>query len=98
MEMIRNLEKINAKLRQVVVKTKELEQLNKQLTNENKKLHARLDSQNEEETTEQHKLKRLSEDQNEEGRTQSVVDQDIRQQIDQYLEEIDQCIEWLKQQ
>lgn len=28
----------------------------------------------------------------------AVLDQDIRQQIDHYLSEIDQCIDWLRQQ
>ena len=99
MELTKKLEQITAKLRRVGEKIANLEQANANLLAENEQLKNELAQRNTDAKALQDKLERiqLRSTEVEEG-VRPELNREIRQQIDQYLTEIDQCIEWLKQQ
>lgn len=77
-----------------------LEQDNVRLETENKQLKVELQSfQNEKEVAGNNILEHAQQGEKEEKEgKRAALDQDIHQQIDHYLSEIDNCIEWLRQQ
>lgn len=99
MELTKKLEQITAKLRRVAEKMADLEQANTSLLAENEQLKNELAQRTTDAKALQDKLERiqLKSAEVEEG-VRPELNREIRQQIDHYLTEIDQCIEWLKQQ
>lgn len=99
MELTKKLEQITAKLRRVGEKMAGLEQANTHLLAENQQLKDELAQRTSDATALQDKLERIQQRNTEvaEG-VRPELNREIRQQIDHYLTEIDQCIEWLKQQ
>ncbi len=99
MELSKKLEEIAIKLRRVREKVDHLEEENGSLRTENEQLKTELTQRTDEAKALQDKLERArrKSKSGSEG-AQPELDQEIRQQIDHYISEIDQCIDWLKQQ
>lgn len=100
MEMSKRLQQVAEKLQRAQQVMRALETENAELRAANATLTNRLDAR---EKTQAKAMKNISARATEEERkerqgVQAVLDQQTRQQIDQYLEEIDFCINWLKQQ
>lgn len=100
MELTAKLQRIVQKLQQVQHKMTTLEAENSALRTENETLQAKLLVLSEAgKTTADHILHiATGEKDNAEVVGRALNEQDIRQQIDQYISEIDKCIEWLSDQ
>lgn len=100
MELFEKLQQLTEKLHRLQQKLQGLEENNISLEAENKQLKTELQSlQNEKEVAVNNILEHAQQGEKEEKEgKRAVLDQDIHQQIDHYLSEIDNCIEWLRQQ
>jgi uncharacterized protein (UPF0335 family) len=96
MDVLDKLDSVELKIRQLVQKMERLEGENAELEAENKRLKTELDKQNGAVRTLKNKLEKSQQimavpDGGEPtGRVELV-----KEQINQYIEEIDKCIEWL---
>lgn len=96
MDVIEKLDSVELKIRQLVHKMERLNRENRELEAENKKLKAELDKQNGAVRTLKNKLEKTQQVMAVEsggGETERV--ELVKEQINQYIEEIDKCIEWL---
>ncbi len=90
------LDQIELKVRRLALKLDQLKTSNQQLLEENKLLKTALKKEDSKRTTLEQQLKRtqmaLSSKQNDAPEST----QKIRKELDQYIKEIDKCIEWLQ--
>ncbi len=100
MRLSEKLENIVEKLQNLQRKLQELEQDKANLKAENNKLKTGLQAlQTSKDAAVHNILEHVEkEEQGKEEGKRAALNQDIRQQIDHYLSEIDQCIEWLREQ
>lgn len=100
MEMSKRLQQVAESLQRVRQKMLALETENAELRAANTILTNRLDAweKTQAKAMEDKSVHATEEKENGQQGVQAVLNQKTRQQIDQYLEEIDFCINWLKQQ
>lgn len=98
MNIAERIDSIELKVRQLLQKTERLQRDNSALKEENRTLKAELDRQNGAVETLTYKLEQ-SQQALQARRKQQPEDIDkLEQQLEQYIEEISQCIEWLQKQ
>ena len=100
MGLSEKLDHIVGQLQNLQHKLQDLEQDKANLQAENNKLKIGLQALQTSKNAAVHNILEHveKEDKGKEEGTRAALDQDIRQQIDHYLSEIDQCIEWLREQ
>ena len=94
--MTQQLENIEQKVRQLVEAMNSLRQQNAVLSKENNKLKADLEAQQERTGELTERLTNSQQALAGQRGDDSESNQKLRKQIDQYINEIDKCIEWLQ--
>ena len=94
--MTQQLENIEQKVRQLVEAMTALRQQNAALSKENNKLKAELEAQQERTGELTERLTNSQQALAGQRGDDSESNQKLRKQIDQYINEIDKCIEWLQ--
>jgi regulator of replication initiation timing len=89
------LESIELKVRQLALKQERMQRENAALLVENQQLKAGLDKQEATIIAFKDKLETAQRAQNERAEEEDEQSQQLKQLIDQYILEIDKCIEWL---
>jgi len=95
MNLTEQIEDIEIKVRQLALKLERLQRENADLQNENKDLKAGVEKQEATISALQDKLKDAQRVLNQKEEEESEHSKKLKQLIDQYILEIDKCIEWL---
>lgn len=95
MDIIDQIEQIELKVRQLALKLERLHEENDEIKTENERLKAELDRQRGTVGVLKDKLEKTQGVFHQQKETASEHTQQLRQQLDQYIREIDKCIEWL---
>lgn len=99
MHLLKQLDHIELKIRQLGQKVERLQRENESLRADNLELKTELDRQRGVVGSLKDKLERTQQELERRDSVQSGPPaDDLREQIDHYLREIDRCIEWLEQQ
>ncbi|MCB0570172.1 MAG: hypothetical protein KDC66_10430 [Phaeodactylibacter sp.] len=95
MNLSEQIDSIEIKIRQLVLKMERVHEENTALQEENKQLKAELDRQKGAAHVLKDKLEKTQRvvDSQRNGKTEQS--EKLREQLDQYIHEIDKCIEWL---
>lgn len=95
MNRIEKIEQVELKVRQLALKMERLQEENAVLAKANKQLKNDLVNESDKKVLLEQKLGQLSQNLHAKQAQDPKDIQEIRQEIDHYIQEIDKCIEWL---
>ncbi len=97
MNLSEKVDNITLKVRELAFKLKRMRKENAALRQENKELRAALEKMQQHPGAPEHHLKKenTQRDSSNGEASHSAKSETLRKQIDQYIKEIDECIEWL---
>ncbi|MCO6478166.1 MAG: hypothetical protein J5I94_16160 [Phaeodactylibacter sp.] len=98
MDLSEQIESIELKVRQLALKMERIQRENAALQEDNKKLTAELDRQKSSAGALKDKLEKTQRALDLQREEQPEHSQELNEQLDQYIHEIGQCIEWLRKQ
>ena len=98
MDLSEQIDSIELKIRQLALKMERVQRENAALQEDNKKLKAELDRQKGKASVLEDKLEKTQRAMDLQREEQPEHSKELKDQLDQYIHEIDQCIEWLRQQ
>ena len=96
MDLSEQIESIELKIRQLALKMERIQRENAALQEENKQLKAELDRQKGTASALKDKLEKTQRALGLQREEQPEHSKELKDQLDQYIHEIDQCIEWLR--
>jgi predicted nuclease with TOPRIM domain len=96
MDLSEQIDSIELKTRQLALKMERVQRENAALQEENKKLKAELDRQKGTASALKDKLEKTQRALDLQREEQPAHSNELKGQLDQYIQEIDQCIEWLR--
>jgi predicted nucleic acid-binding Zn-ribbon protein len=95
MSLSERLESIELKIRQLALKVRQLYRENHNLRESNEQLHAALSQKDSAFKVLHERLEKAELELEQKRKTETVQSAKVSAQIDQYVKEIDRCIEWL---
>ncbi|MCB0015781.1 MAG: hypothetical protein KDE34_27895 [Anaerolineales bacterium] len=96
MDLSEQIDSIELKIRQLALKMERVQRENAALQEDNKKLKAELDRQKGKASVLEDKLEKTQRAMDLQREEQPEHSKELKDQLDQYIHEIDQCIEWLR--